>query len=72
MIKVFDFLCTHCNRVEEKFTVDDVVSHCSLCGKEETKLITSMNFKLDGTDPSYTTEWDRWAKVHEKEAKRNS
>jgi len=72
-MRVFDFLCPKCNRVEEKFVESwDSEGICRICEGPEIKLISSLNFKLDGTDPAYPTEWDRWARIHEQEAKREA
>ena len=43
---------------------------CEKCGGDAQFTLRAPRFVLDGCDPSYPTAWDRWAKVHEKEADR--
>lgn len=69
-MKVFDYYCPECDETIEEFVEHyNTVVFCEVCGKAKVKLVGNTNFKLDGTDPAYATEWDRWAKRHEKAAK---
>jgi hypothetical protein len=69
---IFDFHCDTCNETKELFLKQNITPICEKCGNLMTKLITKSQFKLDGTDPAFPTEWDKWAKRHEQRAKLQS
>lgn len=66
----YSFECPGCDIVFDKFLP---MNHgevlCDNCGEAAHKIILSVNFKLDGTDPGFPTAYERWAKEHERRAK---
>ena len=69
---IFEYRCSECGDIFEKYVTSenkDLVT-CIECGARATRLVSPPNFKLDGTDPSFPTTWDKWANMHEREAKR--
>lgn len=70
MIRVYDFRCDNGHEFEAFVEKDVTTSRCG-CGANARKIISVPNFHLDGTDPSYPTAFDKWAKDHEKGAKGN-
>lgn len=67
MMQLNDYQCNDCGLVAERFCDSDATQFCFVCGKPMLKLLRA-NFKLDGTDPSFPTAADKWAKRHEKAA----
>lgn len=66
---IFDYYCKSCDEVTETIAKPEDMLTCNACGTPLKRLITGTSFRLDGTDPDFPTEWDRWAKRHEKLAK---
>jgi hypothetical protein len=69
MMQLNDYQCETCGSVVERFCEVSVPQHCFVCGDTMAKLIKA-TFKLDGTDPSFPTAADKWAKRHEKMARK--
>lgn len=66
-----DFLCGECGHKWEKFTrIEQKSDACPICGGVANRVLTPPRIKLDGTDPAFSTAYDRWAKVHEDAARR--
>lgn len=74
MYRRYDFECSQCKEVFEEW-VDGPINEpvkpvpCKECGAEAHKTITPVRFALDGTDPAFPTEWDKWAKRREQKIK---
>lgn len=68
-MRLFDFLCDDCSEVTEKL-VDankrEIECSCGGCAKRQISMPT---VKLDGTDPSFPGEYDRWARIREDNAR---
>lgn len=68
---MYDFRCSECSQTFETFArIEETSGFCPDCGALARRLISTPRIALDGTDPAFTTEWDRWAKKHEQAAKR--
>ena len=69
---LFDFRCTECGDVHEKFVESSVKSLVCECGGTMTRLITPVRFSLEGHSGHFPTAADKWARQHEKEGRKPS
>ena len=68
---LYDFYCSKCKQTFEAFAkMKEMQKECPGCGAKAGRSLSVPHFKLDGTDPAYSTAWDKWAKQHEDAAKR--
>ena len=66
--------CSRCKKqFEELIAYKDRNKHipCHFCEGYAKRVVTPVRFKLDGTDPAYTTAWDKWERIHRKEHARD-
>ena len=72
MAILYDFNCEHCGATFEGLAkLGANAKKCPHCGSDAKRVPMAMpHIRLDGTDPAFSTAWDRWAKVHEAEHKR--
>lgn len=68
---LYEYECAKGHRFEEmqKFVDRDEQVPCR-CGRLAARVMTTVRFRLDGTDAAFPTAYDRWARIHEQEAKR--
>ena len=72
MLMLYDFECSKCGHIQEALVRSyEREGRCLECGARTDRIITPINFKLDGTDPAYPTAYDKWAKSHEKTGKQS-
>jgi putative FmdB family regulatory protein len=72
---LYDYECKNGHRFEDFNSVAKRMStECPTCGVKAKKLPSTarLDYYNMGTDPSMPTAWDKWAKMHEKEARRKS
>jgi hypothetical protein len=68
MIRVFDFECSECGSIEEKFIHSDVrTSVCSTCNQQSNRLIASPRSKLDPHSGDFAGATIKWAKQRQKQ-----
>lgn len=68
-----DFQCTECEEYFEAMVDREAeTTECKLCSSEAKKVYRRFNFKLPGTDPGYPGAYDKFARDHEKAAKRSN
>lgn len=67
---LYDFNCPKHGRFERMAPSGAKVAECPECGAVCRKVLTVPKFHLDGTDPAYSTAWDKWARDHERSAAR--
>ena len=66
--KLYDFRCEK-GHVTEKL-VDPAIKYIRCeCGREATRIISSVNFTLDGSKADFPTAHDQWVRRHEKAGK---
>jgi hypothetical protein len=72
--RLYDFKCSQEHITEGFVDYETTTISCS-CGEESKRIISPVRISLDGTDPTYVSAYDKWAKRHEdkqkQEAKRN-
>lgn len=70
---IFDYHCSFCGEKFERFvkSSDKDSIECPDCHKLAKRVVSPPHFKLDGTDPAFPTAYDRWAKQHETEGRKN-
>ena len=67
---LYDFFCNHCGTSFEAFAkMKEMRTQCPQCGKPAGRCLSTPRIALDGTDPSFSTAYDKWAKNHEQAAK---
>ena len=67
---LYDFWCKHCKASFEAFAkIKEMRKDCPHCGKPAGRCLSTPRIKLDGCDPAFSTEWDKWAKKHEQAAR---
>jgi len=60
----FDFRCKSCGTVTEAFVKPDVkTTTCPNCGGTTKRLISKPTIALSGTDPDFSTQYDKWERV---------
>jgi len=70
---LYQYECRRCAHQFENLTSlseRDKQITCSCCGGNARRIVTPVRSQLDGTDDAFTTAGDRWARIHEQEAKR--
>lgn len=70
-LRLFDFRCTECNKIQEKYTEADVTHVGCDCGASAARIISGGKFILPGNDTAYPTAHARWVKEHESAGKMN-
>jgi len=67
--KLFDYWCDEHGTFDSLAYDNKEEKSCPECGVLCSSIITPTRVWLDGTDPSFPTAWDKWAKVHEEKAR---
>ncbi len=72
MIKVFDFKCSN-NHIFEKFVSGETeVADCPECGLTAKRIISGGSFVLDAVSGEFPGATMKWARDHEKAAKKHN
>ena len=69
--KIFDARCTECNTVFEVFDYLDAPVGCS-CGAVAKRIISPVRCKLDGTSGDFPGAAIKWAREHERAARKGN
>lgn len=72
---LYEYKCPRGHWFEDFNTIENRENKkCPDCGAKAKKLISAvrLDYYSMGTDPSLPTASDKWAKMHEKEARRKS
>lgn len=69
MRKIFDIRCPE-GHVTEAFGYSDDTFRCGECGQEAKRIISPIRCKLEGVSGDFPGEAMKWAKRHERAAKR--
>jgi hypothetical protein len=69
MRKIFDVRCPS-GHLTEVFGYLDDTFRCGECGQEAKRIISPIRVSLEGTSGDFPSAADKWAKRHEKAAKR--
>ena len=65
--RLFDFKCTICDHVEEKFVDSNIHElSCGVCGHVSKRKISPATIALPGWDSGYPTASSKWERQHEK------
>lgn len=68
--RMFDFTCDSCGHTHERYVdVNCRTDTCPKCGSTAKRIISPVRSKLDGTDPGFPDAYDKWARVHEQQAR---
>jgi len=67
--RLFDFLCHDCGEVSEKLVDTNIREIKCFCGSQAKRQVSMPTVKLDGTDPGFPGEYDRWARIREDNAR---
>jgi len=60
----FDFRCQSCGNVNEAFVKPDTLTGtCPNCGGYTKRMISCPTIALSGTDPDFSTAYDKWERV---------
>ena len=66
MRRLYDYKCSD-GHVSEHYVYDDVREvDCPVCGAAAKRIITPINFHLDGTSGHFPTATDKWIRDHER------
>lgn len=69
---LFEYKCPQCLYVSEHMsTVSERKKprNCKKCGSEASFITSAPTVSLDGTDPGFPGEYDKWARLHENHGK---
>lgn len=64
-MRLYDFRCPD-GHVFEELVKSDVHEVRCKCGQDAVRIISPINFHLDGSDTAWPTAHDRWVKEHER------
>jgi hypothetical protein len=68
MIRVFDFECSECGNIEEKYISSDTrTSLCSKCNQQSNRLLAMPRSKLDPHSGDFAGATIKWAKQRQKQ-----
>lgn len=67
-LRIYDFRCPKDHVTEQLVEADTPHIRCK-CGEEASRVISGVNFSLDGSDPAWPTAHDRWVREHESAGK---
>lgn len=67
---IFDFRCPSGHTNERNVSSDVRNLPCLECGADAVRIISGTSVKLPGWDPGYPGAYDKWARDHEKNAKK--
>jgi len=68
MIRVFDFECSKCGSIEEKYVrSDDRTSVCSKCNQQSNRKMSAPRSKLDPHSGDFAGATIKWAKQRQKQ-----
>lgn len=69
MRQMFDFVCSACDAVTERYIDSDVRSLVCECGHEATRVIGMPTVKLEGITGAFPGAAEKWARVREDNAR---
>lgn len=67
---IFDFKCLNGHVNEKNVSSNIRTAPCPECGTDAVRIISGTSVKLPGWDPGYPGAYDKWARDHEKLAKK--
>lgn len=68
MIRVYDFKCSECSYIEEKYVrSDDRESVCSICNKLSQRQLAAPISKLDPLSGDFAGATIKWSKQRQKQ-----
>jgi len=68
MIRVYDFKCSECSYIEEKYVrSDDRESVCSICNKLSHRQLAAPMSKLDPLSGDFAGATIKWSKQRQKQ-----
>lgn len=70
MRKIFDARCTSCNHIDEVYGYREETFRCTVCSSESKVIISPIRCQLEGTSGDFPGAAMKWARDHEKAAKR--
>lgn len=68
--RLYDFRCPE-GHVAEAFVSAEIKHIRCICGQEATRIISPINFQLNGADSGWPTAHDKWVREHERAGKIN-
>lgn len=73
MLILYDFKCDSCGRIAESLVSRDVDEiDCWHCKGTAHRIISPIQFNLEGVSGDFPTAADKWARQHEQAGKANS
>lgn len=70
MKRLYDFRCPNGHVTEHFVDAESKHVRCN-CGEEANRIISPINFALNGADSGWPTAHDRWVREHERAGKIN-
>ncbi len=70
---LYEYECEDCCNIFEVLTTLEsrkLPEPCPLCGQDGYMVLSPTRSKLEGVSGDFPTAYDRWTKMHEREAKR--
>jgi len=67
-VPTYEYICDECDSVHTQIrAIDDRLrdSTCPHCQGQACYIVSAPMTKLDGTDPSFPGEWNKWEKKRE-------
>ena len=70
MRRIYDVRCTKCNEITEVFGRAEDDFRCGACSAPAKTIVSPGNFTLDGTSGDFPGAAIKWARDHERRAKK--
>lgn len=67
---IFDFKCPSGHVSEKNVPSSTRSAPCLQCGADAVRIISGTSVSLPGWDPGYPGAYDKWARDHERNAKK--
>ena len=70
---LFDYKCTKCGNIEEKFTnPENIHMICSKCGGVSEKQLSATRCKLESVTGAFPGAYHKWTKEREERARKDA
>lgn len=72
MRRIYDVRCTSCNEITEAFGRESDDFRCGACDSPAKRIVSPVRCKLEGTSGDFPGAAMKWAKQHERAARKDN
>lgn len=70
MRRIYDARCTSCDEITEVFGRESDDFRCGACGSPAKRIVSPVNFQLEGVSGNFPGAAIKWARDHERRAQK--